>query len=60
VTPAQARDLVLVIRSFDPAGAKNRAAPVGDGDFDSQFRQLQRQWDELDKQVRALTEPVKP
>jgi hypothetical protein len=66
VTPEQARDLVLYVRSFggpavlaaeteseDPA-ALSRVA------FHKRIRSLRQQYDELDKQLQTLLAPASP
>lgn len=51
----QARDLVAFIRSFGPAPVRPAEAVVGD--FEKRLRQLQRQWDELQRQMHELRGP---
>jgi len=53
VTPSQARDLVRYIRAFNPDKTRPVEAPVSD--FESRYRQLQQQWEELEKQMRELS-----
>ena len=55
VAPALAQDLVVFIRGFGPAGLV--AANTTSSEFGSHFRQLQKQWQELDQQARALSRP---
>jgi mono/diheme cytochrome c family protein len=51
----QARNLVAYIRSF--GGIQVESRPVAtDAEFEKSFRQLQRQWDELEKQLKQLKE----
>jgi mono/diheme cytochrome c family protein len=52
ITQDQARDLVAFIRAFGP----NRVteAPVTDTQFERSFRQLQQQWDELERELQKL------
>jgi mono/diheme cytochrome c family protein len=53
VSADQAGDLVAYVRAFGPArtsGAKPSAS-----DFERRFLKLRQEWDELDKQLRALT-----
>jgi hypothetical protein len=48
----QARELVAFVRTMGPPGA-----PTGESagrEFRRRFRMLQQQWDELDRQVKAL------
>ncbi len=55
VTKQRARDLATYIRALGP---NEPAKPVNHvDDFESRLRQLQRQWDELDREVKALSEP---
>jgi ubiquinol-cytochrome c reductase cytochrome b subunit len=55
VTDEQARDLAAYIRAFGPEKAVIAEAPTGD--FDRQFRDLQDQWNELQRQLDALAKP---
>jgi hypothetical protein len=63
VSKGQARKLVAYIRSLAPARAKaTRTVPTraqaGAGledDFEKRFRQLQEEYDQLDKQIRELS-----
>jgi mono/diheme cytochrome c family protein len=50
----QARDLVAVVRSFGPATVSQGPAPVGNDQFERSFRQLQQQWDALEKSLKEL------
>jgi mono/diheme cytochrome c family protein len=52
ITRDQARDLVAYVRSFGP-GVAATSAPTTESDFDRAFRQLQRQWDELERQLQG-------
>jgi hypothetical protein len=52
VNESQARDLVAFIRAFAPAGAES--ASLAPNEFQSQFEQLQQQWDALERDIRAL------
>jgi ubiquinol-cytochrome c reductase cytochrome b subunit len=57
VSDSQVRDLIAYVRSFGPQQPKRpRAAPASD--FEFQFRQLQQQWDELEKELQAR--PARP
>jgi cytochrome c oxidase cbb3-type subunit 3 len=61
VTDAQAQDLAAYVRAFGPERATTTAeAPTGDSDFERRFRELQAEWDELQKQLRELQEPREP
>jgi mono/diheme cytochrome c family protein len=48
----QARELVAFIRTFGPGTAKSTAKPVSD--FEKRFQELQREYEELEKQIKAL------
>ena len=50
----QARDLASYIRDFGPARAATPVAPASD--FDRRFRELQEQWNELQRQLQELPE----
>jgi mono/diheme cytochrome c family protein len=50
VNEAQARDLVAYIRAFGPAGV----VPPAPNDIQLQFEELIRQWEALEKEIRAL------
>jgi mono/diheme cytochrome c family protein len=56
LTREQARDLVALVRTFAPAGARpaEAASPTA---FDEQFRLLREEFDTLEKQRRALGSP---
>ena len=56
ITKAQARTLVAYIRAF---GGSVEQPPPGKSDdqFEESFRKLQRQWDQLEKQVKKLKSP---
>jgi mono/diheme cytochrome c family protein len=51
----QARQLVAFLRTLGPPGPVTGGAPTND--FARRFRELQEQWDELDRQVKALARP---
>jgi mono/diheme cytochrome c family protein len=55
VTEEQAQDLVAYVRAFGPAQQRPTEPPSDD--FEKRFRDLQRQWDELEKQLRELSPP---
>jgi quinol-cytochrome oxidoreductase complex cytochrome b subunit/mono/diheme cytochrome c family protein len=59
VTDEQARDLTAYVRAFGPAKTPTPvAAPT---DFEQRFRELQDQWNELERQLRELPKtPPKP
>jgi mono/diheme cytochrome c family protein len=52
VTADQTRDLVAYIRAFGPSTLT--AVPVTDSQFDRSFRQLQQQWDELERELQKI------
>jgi mono/diheme cytochrome c family protein len=56
VTPERARDIVAHIRSFAPGAAAVAASSTED--FESRFNSLTREFDELAKQIRALSSPA--
>ena len=58
VSEEQARDLAAYVRAFGPttSGPQMPAAP-GDADFERRFQELQRQWNELQKQLQQGTPP---
>jgi hypothetical protein len=49
----QARELVTFVRTLGPPGTVTGGAPTND--FARRFRELQEQWDELDRQVKAIS-----
>jgi mono/diheme cytochrome c family protein len=51
INETQARDMVAFIRAFAPTG---EPPPPGGGEFQQQFEQLQRQWEALEQEIRAL------
>jgi mono/diheme cytochrome c family protein len=52
-TRDQARNLVAYIRAF--GGVRSEPLPAAtDAEFEKSFRQLQKQWDELEKQLKKL------
>ncbi|HEV2948496.1 MAG TPA: cytochrome b N-terminal domain-containing protein [Gemmataceae bacterium] len=52
VNEEQARDLAAYVRAFGPASAAPSEVPTGD--FERRFRELQDQWNELQKQLESL------
>jgi mono/diheme cytochrome c family protein len=52
---AEARDLVAYVRAFGGAGPPAGPPGTPPNDFETQFRRLQRQWDELENQMRAVS-----
>jgi mono/diheme cytochrome c family protein len=52
ITRDQARDLVAYVRAFGPRVAVTPGAALTESDFDRAFRQLQRQYDELEKELQ--------
>jgi ubiquinol-cytochrome c reductase cytochrome b subunit len=56
---SDARDLTAYVRAFGPVRVQPSTPETGD--FEKRFRQLQEQWDELQKQLRDLERsPRKP
>ncbi len=55
VSDEQNQDLVAYLRAFGPARAV--VAESAPGDFERRYRDLQEQWDELQKQLRDLSKP---
>ena len=53
VSADQARALVAYVRAFGPPRASE--AKPSESEFERRFQQLGRQWDELEKQLRALS-----
>jgi mono/diheme cytochrome c family protein len=58
LTEEQARDLVAFIRTFDPDPVRPAAGSASD--FERRFRELQDQWDELQRQVEELVRSSHP
>ncbi|HWY87990.1 MAG TPA: cytochrome c, partial [Gemmataceae bacterium] len=50
---SQARDLVAYIRALAPHGAAGSPS-LAPNEFQTQFEQLQQQWDALEREIRAL------
>jgi ubiquinol-cytochrome c reductase cytochrome b subunit len=58
VAEEQARDLVAYIRAFAGSRAAPAPAPAAaDTDFEKRFRELQDQWNELQRQLQELNKP---
>jgi mono/diheme cytochrome c family protein len=57
LTKAQARELVTYVRSFAKQPA--RATDKADDNFQKRFRELQELYDQVDEQLRALTEQAR-
>jgi mono/diheme cytochrome c family protein len=55
VTPELAQDLIAFVRTFGPAGLTAQTAPTSE--FAVRFKDLQKQWDEINVQVQALSRP---
>jgi mono/diheme cytochrome c family protein len=61
VSESQARDLALFVRAFGPATVAGATAVSSTREFDVEFDRLQRQWEALENQLRALrSAPPKP
>jgi mono/diheme cytochrome c family protein len=53
ITEDQAADLVPYVRAFGPQSLTTRRAPAGsDSEFERSFRQLESQWNELEKELQ--------
>jgi mono/diheme cytochrome c family protein len=57
VSDDQARDLVAYLRALGPPQRTGNEAPASD--FAKRFEQLQRQWNELEKQLHPQVPPAK-
>jgi ubiquinol-cytochrome c reductase cytochrome b subunit len=55
VTRSAAQDLVAYVRAFGPARAEPTEPPTSD--FDKRFRELEQEWNELQRQLRELSRP---
>jgi cytochrome c len=53
LTPDQAQDLALLVRMFGPEDLLIAEAPPNE--FSKQFRELEKQWTDLEQQVRLLS-----
>jgi mono/diheme cytochrome c family protein len=59
VSRSQARALVAYVRAFGPGGSST-SPPATDAQFERAYRRLQKQMDELDRQLKALDSARKP
>jgi ubiquinol-cytochrome c reductase cytochrome b subunit len=57
VNDDQARDLAAYIRAFGPSPAAGSETPAND--FERRFRELEDQWNELQKQLQSLPPPTR-
>jgi mono/diheme cytochrome c family protein len=55
IAEAQARDLAAYIQFLGPE--RPPAPPPPDGDFERRFKELQDQWNELQRKLRELSKP---
>jgi mono/diheme cytochrome c family protein len=55
LTLEQARDLAVYVRNFGPADLLT--AEITPTQFGNRFRDLKKQWDELEQQARSLPHP---
>jgi ubiquinol-cytochrome c reductase cytochrome b subunit len=58
VSPDQAEALVAYVRAFGPEPVRADEGPASD--FEKRFREMEAEWDELQRQLRALQKPAKP
>ena len=58
VSEDQAQALVGYVRAFGPKSARADEAPASD--FEKRFREMEAEWDELQRQRRELQKPAKP
>jgi mono/diheme cytochrome c family protein len=58
ISAEQARDLIRSIRAFAPPPTKPAAHPLDD--FETAFRKLQAEYDDLERQIRDLSRPKPP
>jgi mono/diheme cytochrome c family protein len=56
----QVADLVAYVRAFGPEGAAALEPAPGAGEFEKRYRELEAEWDELQRQLRELRQPPKP
>jgi hypothetical protein len=54
--------LSAYVQAFGPATTKPTPTPAGPtSDFEQQFRELQEQWNDLDKKIKEIPKsPAKP
>jgi len=57
VSDQQAQDLAAYIRAFGPRQVAAPQSPAGD--FEQRYRELQAQWDELQRQLREMSPPAR-
>jgi mono/diheme cytochrome c family protein len=57
VNDEQAQDLAAYVRAFGPARAVPPAASASGSDFEKRYRELQEKWNELQRQLNALSGP---
>jgi len=55
VNEDQARDLAAYVRAFGPVRTTTPEAPAND--FEKRFRELQDQWNELERQLKKMPKP---
>ena len=55
LTAEQVRELVAFVRTLGPGGPATGGTSTSE--FARRFDELQKQWDELDRQVKALSRP---
>jgi mono/diheme cytochrome c family protein len=55
IAPELAQDLVAFVRTLGPAGLLASTTPTSE--FGTRFKQLSKQWDELNVQIRSLSRP---
>jgi ubiquinol-cytochrome c reductase cytochrome b subunit len=60
VSDAQAQDLAAFVRAFGPERTAAREAPAADSDFEKRYRELEVEWDALQKQLRELKGSARP
>ena len=56
VTEEQAADLVAFVRTFGPAKLATSKTQAVDSDFEKSFRQLEEQWNQLEKELQQTRE----
>jgi quinol-cytochrome oxidoreductase complex cytochrome b subunit/mono/diheme cytochrome c family protein len=61
ISPREARDVIRYLRAFGPTGSAPLIAENHEGSFTRQFHELERQWNELQRQAdRSSSEKPKP